>query len=380
VSDVNLSDVFQESVELPAPPEPVVFKSIPAHGGVCAFADEQGQLIQALSGQSLRRLVRTRLEPPEETTGRRADLRAITRCIWWTRADSVFETTWQYLQIARRLHPTDYLDRVAFKPAWFARALLDDDHPRWVLDRYALDGKAVDVGPFTTRREAARFTALLEDLFDLCRYPDMLRQAPHGTACLYYEMGRCAAPCDGSQPMSDYQETVVKSLDVAINRGGAGEAWTRAETEHMRSAAVAQAFEAANRVKKALDDWRKQRTAPGWLAPTPDRLRFLIIQRGATRQTLKIFLAAEGTIGLYESLAVSEVDGVHVEAWRAALAAISPPLPSYAEHASENFWLLSHFAARHEKNPGLFLTPDELEDTPAAAQKIIDHFSSSANS
>ena len=44
------------------------------------------------------------------------------------------------------------------------------------------------------------YTKLLRDL---CRKHDILVQAPTGQACVYHEMGRCPAPCDGSMTLEE---------------------------------------------------------------------------------------------------------------------------------------------------------------------------------
>src|SRR5947207_15818153 len=73
------------------------------------------------------------------------------------------------------------------------------------------------VGPVEDKHAAARLIELVEDLFDLCRYYNILLESPRGKACAYKEMGKCPAPCDGSIGIEHYRRMVEWSLSNLLH-------------------------------------------------------------------------------------------------------------------------------------------------------------------
>src|SRR5262249_43555506 len=150
----------------------------------------------------------------------------------------------------RRLYPKDYRKRLAFGPAWFLRGDPGEAIPRiTVVKEYPADG-ARYVGPFATRADAEATIHVVEDLFDLCRKYDILRQAPDGKPCEYWEMGKCPAPCDGRVPMEEYRAAIGRAMDFAA---GDRERAFAALDERMRSAAKGLQFERAAALKRSIE-------------------------------------------------------------------------------------------------------------------------------
>ena len=349
-------------------PGPMDPQTLPGGGGVVALLDEAGRLVQLLGGQNLRQLLGTRLAPVTDTSSRRPDLAAVVRQLRWRPTGSVFETTLHYLTCARVLYPGDYLDRIALGPAWFARAFVDADVPRWSVDKYALDGEAVDIGPFADRSSARAFVERLESVFDLCRYVDTLRQAPHGQLCAYYDMGRCDGPCAGRVTMAAYRTRLQKSADFAAGRASE---WLAECEAQMQSAARAQAFERAAALREQLASARKLAAFPGRIAATPTAFRYLIVQRGLARKLCQPFVMRAGNLEVLSPVRVEDVPAA-VAAWRAQLYATPPSPASLAEAqcASEHVWLVAHFVARRARPTGLFLTQAELDSDDAGARIV----------
>jgi excinuclease UvrABC nuclease subunit len=106
------------------------------------------------------------------------------------------------------------------------------------------------VGPFATRRDAEEWLHMLEDAFDLCRYHQILEQAPHGQACAYFDMGKCPAPCNGSISLEVYRQMVAEALAFS-----AGQRQTRLTVlqESMQAAAKALAFEKAASIRQTFE-------------------------------------------------------------------------------------------------------------------------------
>lgn len=106
------------------------------------------------------------------------------------------------------------------------------------------------IGPFGHRSAAETFGRVLDDRFELCREPSLLAQRPGARACVYKEMGRCPAPCDGSEPMDVYRDRVRRALGFV--RQGPGSARGEVERE-IASASASLDFERAAAGKSELD-------------------------------------------------------------------------------------------------------------------------------
>lgn len=382
---------------------------LPTGGGVYLLADEQDRMIQLASAADLRRAIQNRLSRPEssspvaatvETTPsapavvdesppdqdatsassagqsvsrRRADLSQIVRRIRWQPTHSVFEATFVYYRIARALMPDDYLDNVAFGPAWFVHADVDAPIPRFnVSKRLSANAFAAGqlLGPFATQSDASRFVQTLEDVFDLCRYVHILEQAPHGNACAYFEMGRCPAPCDGSIPMSAYRDTMSKAVRFAA---GQREEVRREWDQLMHAAAKGLEFETAAAIKQRIERARELEQQTFRYVRPVEQFSWLIVQRAGGRTRVKPFFVQRGWIQPGEAVRLKDLEQT-VPTWieRMRPEQPMPGLPP-TDQLSEHIWLVSHFLFRRER-VGLFLRADELPEATGLCERVRSAF------
>ena len=359
---------FENVQDLPPPDVPLEASSLPAGGGVYALSDEHDRVLLTLGTQSLRRSVMHRLQaPPTDGPTRRVDLRAIARRLHWIPTYSVFETYLVYLTTARRLSPDRYRKDLAFGPVWFARVDPSERFPRWEASTIAFRG-AVEIGPFAERAQCAAFIELLEDIFDLCRKHDILVQAPHGQACVYHEMGRCPAPCDGSVSLEAYHEQIRRSVEFAT---GGHEVHLRMLEDRMRASAAAQAFEQAGRIKGLWERAARLLKRDGRLSVTPDRFRYLVVQRGGGAARVKPFLVNAGAIEAGEPVLIRKLDET-VPNWLLRLAQPGSDAAGASVIRSEGIGLVSHFLGRGDKAPGVFLPASSCGVAAEVTQRIRD--------
>ncbi len=358
-----------------------IARAFPAGGGVYLLTDADDRFVQLASAGSLRRALRVRLLEPEVadaeeanvagTARKRARLAEIVRTIRWEPASSPFEIMWRYLEIAREMLPDAYREHVAFSPAWFVGVNVNTEFPRFEIRKILRDGDD-HLGPFATRNDATRFIQILEDAFDLCRYYDILQQAPHGEACAYYEMGKCPAPCDGTVSMESYRAQIRAAWDFAA---GDRRPHLDALEQRMRQAAADLAFERAAAIKQ-------QRERIGGLEHRNYRhvrdiaeCRYLVVQRGSTRTRVKPFFVRPEGIEPGEEIPLKQI-AQHAPAWIAQLqSAWSPPVPLDSIHRSELHWLLCHFLQKREP-PGIFVHQNdpEMQSAEEWAARILDTF------
>jgi excinuclease UvrABC nuclease subunit len=341
---------------------PCDLASIPSHGGVYALVADDDELIQLATAQNLRRTVGPRLGlgpvASEPVAGRpRADLASVTAALWWVESTSQFESTFLFHRIAYEQLPKTYRKLCSFGPSYWAAIDLTEPFPRWQAVSDPIGARSASIGPFAVRKHAEAFVSRVEALFDLCREYPTLQQAPHGQACAYAEMGRCAAPCDGTVPMSDYQRSLEASVDAVLS-GGAG--LIERFDVLMREAAAELAFERAARWKQDHEDARRVVEALRGSHRQLDEFRYLIVQRGRGR-TLKPFFVHSGHIEIGEPVRRKELADV-VGTWRTRVRELAIEPFEDRRLFVERLWLVCHFLHKRGRLPAALLHGPSLPD------------------
>ncbi len=374
------SDLFDHQLDL-APDRPTDPRALPTGGGVYLVADAGDRPILLACGENLRRIVIHRLAtPPSDRTSKRARLADIAARLLWRPTFSRFETALIHWQIARTLFPRDYRKQIGFSPAWFLHVDPGDRLPRFTAVREFRHDAARYAGPFPTRRGAEAWIHLLEDMFDLCRYYDVLEQTPAGRPCAYFEMGRCPAPCDGSLPLSDYRRMTADALAFTL-----GDRHPRRSTlrHSMQVAAHARAYEKAASIRQTLDraDALIQRPDNAHVTDLREA-RWLVVQRaGPARRVekktfVKPFFLCCGALETGEPTALADLAAA-VPRWIETGRTLSPPPTASREDEiarSERLWLLSRFLFAGDRAPGLFLRLDQLPAPDTLLTTLHDRF------
>ncbi len=91
---------------------------------------------------------------------------------------------------------------------------LKEDFPRFEITRKVQNGKNIKYfGPFTT---ASR--DILNSLYEL--FPLIQKKGPlkGKKACLFYQIGKCKAPCEGKISQNEYKEIVFRAFEALKNK------------------------------------------------------------------------------------------------------------------------------------------------------------------
>lgn len=286
--------IFTDAIDFdPAGDLDGFLRQAPAKWVVYLLADADGRPIQLLCVKNLRSSLKRRLGGDELFgTARRVNYREIVRRVFWRRVDSAFEADWLYYEAARELFPQTYQGMVGFRPAWFVHVDPDAPFPRYVRTTDLSKDAGALIGPLEDKHVAARFIQLAEDAFDLCRYHNILAEAPHGTACAYKEMGKCPAPCDGSVSMEQYRRLVELSVSAMLDPAD----YRRGQQRRMQAAAGELRFEVAGKIKAYIDQLSQLGKGPFRHARRLREFAYLSLQRGPREGTAKVFLLTPGEI------------------------------------------------------------------------------------
>jgi excinuclease UvrABC nuclease subunit len=267
-------------------------REAPAKWAVYLFADADDNPLQLLCVKNLRYSLKHRLQGETISLTKRIDYREIVRKIHWRRVDSAFEADWVYHDIARQIFPESYQGMVGFRPAWFIHVDPDADFPRYVKTIKPTEKPGVYVGPLEDKHAAARLIELIEDAFDLCRYYNILLEAPRGRACAYKEMGKCPAPCDGSISMEQYHRMIEWS---AATLADASE-MIHQQNDRMKHAAAELRFETAAKIKAFIDQLSHLGKGAFRHARLLRDFAYITLQPGPKAGSAKLFLILPGLI------------------------------------------------------------------------------------
>lgn len=269
---------------------------VPAKWVVYLLSDCEDRPVQLLCVKNLRYSVKRRLGTEGEAAGlsKRVNYREVVRRVRWRRVDSAFEADWLYYEAARVVFPESYRGMVGFRPAWFVHVDPEAKFPRYLKTNDLSPRPGLLIGPIEDKHAANRLMEVVEDAFDLCRYHNILVQAPHGSACAYKEMGKCPAPCDGSLAMEQYRRLVEWSARTLVDPAE----FLRGQTLRMKAAAAELKFEIAAKIKAHVEQISQLgKGAFRHLGRLRD-FAYLSLQHGPRPQTgtAKVFLITPGRI------------------------------------------------------------------------------------
>ena len=250
-------------------------KDFPQSRGVVEMLNEQDQPILIAATGNIREFVAQRLNENQQSSPK-ANLAPITHRIVIYPTGSAVESDWIVFERARGAQPDLYEKlRVQNRRALL---ILNPHLGIWrvedTLSALPIQSQEVVLGPALTPKSAVMLGEALNDVFELCRYPKELAQAPNGKACAYKEMGRCPAACDGSEPIEAYYQRFNQALEACSKGIARWKSWVAQEIE---DASSAMDFERASRLKRDHDQIAKLPTESPGLLGLMDCFRCLMI-------------------------------------------------------------------------------------------------------
>lgn len=286
-----LEDELPGSLAWSGRPGAEALASLPGCAAVFMFIDEGGRPVQLMTAQQLNRTVRAKLSEPAETRRGKADLAEVVRGVRWRRVYSPFEARWRHYRVIRWLHPRTYRREMGFGPAWYLAVDWSAPIPELQVTERIWIQEGEFIGPWPTRKTCRQALETLWDLFELCRFPEQVRKAPHGTPCAYAEMKRCDAPCDGSASIAEYARRCRAAWRFAA---GEIDEWEVEAQRRMKEAAQARRFEHAGLIKRQLEAASNWRTHWGGQIRPEARMNCLLLIPATRRKAWKPYLFRQG--------------------------------------------------------------------------------------
>jgi DNA polymerase III subunit epsilon len=188
-------------------------ESLPHAPGVYLFRDERGTVLYVGKSKDLRTRVRNYFVASENRT-RMSEMVGLAERVDHLECATALEAEVRELRLIAE-HKPRYNRRSRFpeKAVWLK--VTDEPFPRLSTVRELRDDGATYLGPFGTRGAAERALTALHESFPVRQCSARLSPKKPTTACVLAEMGRCGAPCDGSESVEAYA-VHVEAVRVAI--------------------------------------------------------------------------------------------------------------------------------------------------------------------
>ena len=384
-----LETLFPESIPLnPTVPEAGArpdFSAIPGKGTVYLLVAEEGggevPVLLATVGD-LRAALRRRLaDTPADVKSKRVAYGAICTRVYYRVIRSALAANFYYARRRRRrLFPGTAAGLIPWRTSWWIaveRAEAGVVHPRFRKTNNLGEAEMAYAGPIRDKHAAGRLVESLEDLFDLCRYHNILVQAPQGKACAYKEMGKCAAPCDGSVGLEAYRGQINAALAYLNNAPGAREGFRANLEAQMKSAAAELRFETAAKIKQRLSRAGLLNAEQfGSTAPLED-FAFLSLQPGKGKPWIEPWLVHLGLTPGIQPLPqfnVKELEQAAKELTARVVQLPASPRALTAEQ-SDAVALVAHHLFKGDSDHGVWVRlsavgPVDLRPSAAAAERL----------
>lgn len=186
-------------------------RDAPRTSGVYRFLDARGEVLYVGKATDLRARLRTYFG--QDPRRRTADLVRETATVEWTTTETLLEAEVREVRDIHRWRPR-FNRRSARPDAAAYVALTDEPFPRLSIVRQPSPRHRWTVGPLPSRQAAQQLVDAVHDAFPLRTCTLRLRRAQDHPACVLKDLGRCGAPCDGTQSAAAYGE-VVDAVDAA---------------------------------------------------------------------------------------------------------------------------------------------------------------------
>ncbi len=175
---------------------------LPHLPGVYQFVDDRGEVLYVGKSKDLRSRVRSYFTAGE-TRGRMAEMVGLATRVVPIVCATPLEAEVRELRLIAA-HKPRYNRRSRFPERALWLKLTVEPFPRLSRVREVRDDGATYLGPFSGTRQVELATAALHEAFRLRQCSARLSPRRPTAACALAEMGRCGAPCDGSESVEAY--------------------------------------------------------------------------------------------------------------------------------------------------------------------------------
>lgn len=236
--------------------------TLPDEPGVYLFKDAHDRVLYVGTSVRIRTRVRSYFTASEQRR-RMAEMVRLAASVTPIVCATALEAQVRELRLIAEHKPRyNRRSRNPDKALWVK--LTSETFPRLSIVRTVADDGSRYAGPFSSRAAAESAVAAIHEVVALRQCTERLSTRRPSPACALAELGRCGAPCTGSQSRGDYAQVVATVEDLLL--GLDHELFDRLHTR-LGVLSAQQRFEEAGRVRDrfralAKGAHRSQRLAP----------------------------------------------------------------------------------------------------------------------
>jgi len=237
-------------------------EGLPSAPGVYLFKDSQGRVLYVGTSQDIQRRVRTYFTASEQRT-RMAEMVGIAASVTPVVCETTLEAQVRELRLIAQHKPRyNRRSRNPERAPWVK--LTVETFPRLSIVREVKADGARYFGPFSSRLGAESAIAAVHEVLPLRQCTKRLSASGRSADCVLAEMGRCGAPCTGTQSIQSYAAIVDQAAQMIA---GDSREVVGALRERMTSLSGQERYEDAGAVRDRLVHLvraaaRAQRIAP----------------------------------------------------------------------------------------------------------------------
>ena len=186
-------------------------RGAPSEPGTYRFLDAQGGVLYVGKATDLRRRLRTYFG--QDRRRRIADLVRDTASVEWTATPTELEAAVREVRAIVGTKPRyNRRSKHPERAVWIK--LTREPFPRLSIVTAPRDEQALHVGPLPSRRTAEAVVDAIHEALPLRQCTMRIRLAQDHPSCILKDLGRCGAPCDGTQSRAAYGEVAGTVADA----------------------------------------------------------------------------------------------------------------------------------------------------------------------
>ena len=193
-----------------------VLDSLPERPGVYFMQDEKGAMLYIGKAKSLKARVSSYFSGLASKPSHTRKLVRTLRRLEWEEAPSELHALLRESQLIKKHKPRFNRAQRRYRNRPFLRLDTSETFPRLSSTAYIRNDGAAYFGPLSSRRTAEFVVELVNRSFKLRECSD--EAFAEGRRCLYAQMGRCNAPCQGGDGASCYDVEVQRVRDFLTGR------------------------------------------------------------------------------------------------------------------------------------------------------------------
>lgn len=189
---------------------------MPKMPGIYMMKDARGRIIYVGKAKNINNRVRNYFCETASNDPKTGALMKKVRDIDYVTTESEVEALILECNFIKENRPAYNIKLKDDKKYPYIKLTLNDLYPRFVLVRNIVKDGSEYFGPYTETRSLRKMLSFIGDIFPLRRCSDMKFRQKKERECLYYQIGKCSAPCTRRIGKNEYRK-LVEQVRLFLN-------------------------------------------------------------------------------------------------------------------------------------------------------------------